>query len=182
MKLHSQSDGDLKEKKGKIKIRDICLMAVLGVILFVSQIALAFLPNIELVSLFVILFTLVFGKRVIGILAVFILAQGLCYGFGTWWLMYLYIWPLLALVTYLFRRLDSSVGWALIAGSYGLVFGFLCSLVYFVIGGIGGGIAYFISGIPFDIAHCIGNFCLTLLLYKKLRQVLESLNKKISRI
>lgn len=161
------------------RIRDICIMAVMGVIIYVSQVALAFLPNIELVSLLIILFTLVFKKRIIGILAVFILVEGVTYGFGTWWFMYLYIWPLLAALTYLFRRLDSSLGWALVSGAFGLIFGFLCYLVYFVIGGIGGGIAYFISGIPFDIAHCIGNFVLALLLYKKLRSVLEKLNARL---
>ena len=68
-----------------MKLRDLCLMAVLGVVMFVSQVALAFLPNIELVSLFVILFTLVFRKRVVGALGVFILLEGLVYGFGFWW-------------------------------------------------------------------------------------------------
>ena len=78
-----------------MKLRDLCLMAVLGVVMFVSQVALAFLPNIELVSLFVILFTLVFRKRVVGALGVFILLEGLVYGFGFWWLNYLYVWPCL---------------------------------------------------------------------------------------
>ncbi len=158
---------------------DICLMAILGVVVYVLQVALGFLPNIELVSLCVVLFTLVFGKRIIGILAVFILLEGLTFGFGTWWFMYLYLWPLLALVTYFFRRMDSSLGWAMLSGAFGLLFGALGSIVYFVIGGVGGGVAYFLSGIPYDITHCIGNFILMLLLYKKLRNLLEKLRDKI---
>lgn len=156
-------------------------MAVMGVILYVAQVALSFIPNVELVSLFVILFTLVFGRRVIGILSVFILIEGLTYGFGTWWLMYLYIWPLLALITYLLRKMDSSLAWALVSGSFGLFFGFLCSFGYLAIGGVGGAIAYFISGIPYDIVHCIGNFVLCFLLFKKLRFLLVSLDNKLKR-
>ena len=158
---------------------DICLMAILGVIMYVLQVALGFLPHIELVSLCVVLFTLVFRKRIVGILAVVILLEGLTYGFGTWWFMYLYLWPLLALVTYFFRRMDTSLGWAILSGAFGLLFGALGSIVYFIIGGVGGGVAYFLSGIPYDITHCIGNFILMLLLYKKLRNLLEKLRDKI---
>ena len=158
---------------------DICLMAILGVVMYVLQVALGFLPNIELVSICVVLFTLVFKKRIIGILAVFILLEGLTYGFGTWWFMYLYVWPILAMLTYLFRKIDTSLGWAILSGAFGLLFGALCSIVYFIIGGIGGGVAYFLSGIPYDIPHCISNFVLMLLLYKKLRTLLEKLDSKI---
>lgn len=165
--------------KQKKRALDICLMALLGVMLYVLQVALGFLPNIELVSLLVVLFTLVFGKRIVGILAVFILLEGLTYGFGSWWFMYLYVWPLLALLTYIFRKMDSSLGWAILSGAFGLAFGFLCSFTYLFIGGVSAAVAYFVSGMIYDIPHCIGNFVLMLLLYKKLRQLLEKLDSKI---
>jgi energy-coupling factor transport system substrate-specific component len=44
---------------------------LLTAVLFVLQVALSYLPNIELVSLSVILYTLVLGKRVIHILLAF---------------------------------------------------------------------------------------------------------------
>ena len=88
----------------KGRLTNLCLMAMMGTVLVVSKEVLAFLPNVELVSLLTILFTLVFGKRVVGALGVFLLLEGLLYGgFGTWWVMYLYVWPLLALLTWLFR-------------------------------------------------------------------------------
>ena len=67
---------------------------LLTAVLFVLQVALSYLPNIELVSLSVILYTLVLGKRVIPILLAFSLLEGLLYGFGIWWISYLYIWPI----------------------------------------------------------------------------------------
>lgn len=157
-------------------------MAMLGVVMVASKEALAFLPNIELVSLFTILFTLVFRRRVLGALAVFLLLDGLLYGFSSWWVMYLYIWPLLALLTWLFRWMKHSWQWAVLSGLYGLAFGTLCSLVYLPVGGLSMMAAWIISGLPFDFTHAGGNFVLALLLYHPLRKVLEMLDRQTGRI
>ena len=109
-------------------------------------------------SLFVILFTLVFRKRVVGALGVFILLEGLVYGFGFWWLNYLYVWPLLALLTYLFRWMTKSWQWAVFSGLYGLAFGTFCSLAYLPIGGIPDDDLLDYGGFPFDIAHAVRKF------------------------
>lgn len=160
------------------RLRDLCLMAMLGVVMVASKEALAFLPNVELVSLFTILFTLTFGRRVLGILFTFLLLEGLLYGFGTWWLMYLYIWPLLALLTWLFRRMDKAWQWALVSGGYGLIFGSLCSLVYLPIGGPAMTAAWIVSGLPFDLIHGAANLLVALLLYRPLRTALEKVTAK----
>ena len=93
----------------KSRLVDLCLMAMMGTVMVVSKETLAALPNVELVSLLTILFTLVFRRRVLGALAVFLMLEGLLYGgFGLWWLMYLYVWPLLAGLTWLFRWMKHS--------------------------------------------------------------------------
>lgn len=56
--------------------------AFLSALLFLSQMALSWLPNVELVSLLLVLYTLVFKKHVWLILYVFIALEGLFYGFG----------------------------------------------------------------------------------------------------
>lgn len=158
-----------------MRARDIVLCALLGALLFVSQVALAVLPNIEIVSLLVILYTLIFGKKVIAAVYLFALLEGLVYGFGIWWLIYLYIWPLLAVIAYILRTNTSVVWWAVIAGIYGLCFGALCSIPYFITGGLYGGFSYFITGIPFDLLHCAGNVVVVLFLFQPLRRALEKL-------
>ncbi len=55
----------------KSRLVDLCLMAMMGTVMVVSKETLAALPNVELVSLLTILFTLVFRRRVLGALAVF---------------------------------------------------------------------------------------------------------------
>ena len=153
----------------------VALSGILGAILLVSQIALAPLPNIEIVSVLVVLFTLVLGKYVAYTLSVFILLEGLVYGFGLWWFSYLYIWTILAILTFFFRKMESRLGWALLCGFYGLLFGTLTSFPTFVLSGFAVGVAYILSGIPFDLIHAVANFLLAFLLLPVLRKLLEKL-------
>lgn len=158
----------------KKRVLDLCLMAMMGVILTISKQAMSGLPNLEPVTLLVILFTLTFRKRVIGALLVFLLGQGLIYGFHIWWAMYLYVWPLLALLTWLFRWMTKPWQWAILAGLYGLAFGTLCSLVYLP-NGFSWMLSWIIAGAYYDLGHAVGNFLLTLLLYLPLRTALDKL-------
>lgn len=152
----------------------------MGVLLFVSKEVIAFLPNIELVSLLIILFTLVFGKKVFGALAVFILLQGLYYGFGTWWFSYIYTWPVLVGLTYIFHKMKSILGWAVLSGLFGLSFGAFCALIYVFIATPTFAFHYFLAGIKFDLVHCGGNFIVLLLLFKPLKKVLEEIKQSLS--
>ena len=67
-------------------VRELVTLAACTAILFVGQIALAFLPNIEVVSLLIILYTLTFKKRVLWIIYGFALLEGMLYGFSFWWI------------------------------------------------------------------------------------------------
>ena len=52
-------------------------------------------------------------------------------------------------------------------GLFGLLFGEFFAINYDIFGGINDGIAYWISGIPFDIVHGVGNyFIMIILLFK----------------
>lgn len=149
-------------------LRALCLMALMGVLLVASKEALAFLPNFELVTLLTVLFTRAFGRYAAGALGVFLLLEGLLYGFGLWWVMYLYIWPLLALLTWLFRWMGRAWQWAVFSGLFGLCFGSLCALAYLPMGGLPVAVAWAIAGLPFDLLHGGCNFLLALVLYKPL--------------
>ena len=150
--------------------------AALAALLLGVQTALAFLPNIELGSLLVMLFALALPLRqVLPILYAFAALEGLVYGFGMWWVSYLYVWPLLALCARALRGCRSALPFALLSGGFGLLFGALCAIPYAVAGGFAAGFAYWISGIPFDLAHCAGNFVAALALFSPLRRVLARL-------
>ena len=157
------------------RTRQTAADGLLAAVLFALQISLIHLPNIELVSVMVIVYTLVLGKRVLNILAVFTILEGMFHGFGIWWISYLYLWPALAAITWLCRKIQSSLGWAILAAAYGLSFGALCAIPYLLTGGWTAGLSYWVSGIPFDLAHCGGNFVATLALYRPLRRALTRL-------
>ena len=159
----------------KITAKDIAITGMMIAIIEVAKNALAFIPNVELVSLLVILFTLYFGKKILFVIPAFILLEGCIYGFGLWWIMYLYVWPLLALITYIMRKQESVWVWAIMSGSFGLAFGALCSIPYIVLGGPKAAFAWWVSGIPFDILHCVSNFVLCLVLFNPLSKVMRKM-------
>lgn len=169
-----------------MKLREIPLIGMLSAILLVIQVTLSFIPNVELVSLLIIIYTLVLKKKVFYIISIFIFLEGLFYGFGLWWINYLYIWFILALVTMLLRKETSAIVWALVAGFFGLSFGALCSVPYFFMGLTSGGLeggfntvlAYWVSGIIFDLVHGISNFLLTLTLFKPLYNLISHFYNK----
>lgn len=161
------------------KIMQIVTIGVLSAILLVGQLGLAFLPNIEIVSTLIILYSQIYKKQVFSIIFIFVLLEGIIFGFGIWWISYLYIWNILALIVLIFQKIDSAVLWAVISGIFGLLFGALCAIPYLLSGGPGAAFAYWSAGIPYDILHCCGNFALTLILYKPLLQLLKYLQSTI---
>ena len=157
----------------KLTVKELVLIALLSALLLVSQVGLAFLPNIEVVSLLVILFTLFFKKKTLYIIYIFALLEGLIYGFGIWWIMYLYVWTILWGITLFFKKEKSPVIWAFISGFFGLFFGTLCSVPYFITGGVGLGLSWIVGGLMADVIHGIGNFFVALLLFKPLYAAFE---------
>lgn len=164
--------------KNKLTLREIALFGVLGALTFGAKVAMSFLPNIEPVSLFVMLFAVVFGRKCIFPIYLYVVMEILFYGIQLWNINYMYIWAILALVAWLLRKQEHPLVWALISGIFGLLFGALCAPVYLFTGGPGFMISWWISGIPFDVMHCAGNFAMALVLFVPLRRLLVQLCKK----
>lgn len=160
------------------KSRTVVTVGLLSAILIAVQVALAPLPNIELVSPHILIFTLTYKKKAFYIIYVFALVEGLIYGFGIWWFHYLYVWAIWACVVLIMQKNKSAFVWAIACGAFGLLFGTLCAIPYFIVLGWAGGVAYWIEGIPFDVIHCISNFAVTLVLYKPLMKLTATVNKR----
>ena len=164
--------------KSKLTLREIALFGVLGALTFGAKVAMSLLPNIEPVSLFVMLFAVVFGKKCVFPIYLYVLMEILFYGINLWSINYLYVWAILALAAWLLRKQNHPLVWALVAGVFGLLFGALCAPVYLFSGGPGFAISWWISGIPFDVMHCAGNFAMALVLFVPLRKLLTQLYGK----
>ncbi len=162
----------------KLTLRQIALFGILGAMTFGAKVAMAMLPNIEPVSLLVMIYGAVFGRKSLYPIFVYVAMEILLYGLGTWNIMYLYIWPGLSLIAWLLRKQRHPLVWALISGCFGLLFGAFCAPVDVFIGGFSYAAAKWVSGIPFDLTHCIGNFVIALLLFYPLRQLMTKLYSK----
>ena len=153
----------------------MALFGVLGALTFALQVAMAPLPNIEPVSLLVMVFAAVFGWKCLYPVYVFVVMEILFYGISTWNIYYLYVWTVLALGAVMLRKSKSALAWALLSGIFGLFFGALCGIVDIFIGGFAYAGTKWVSGIPFDLLHCGGNFGIALIMFNPLRAVMEKL-------
>ncbi len=145
----------------------------MGGLIFATKFALAGIPNINLNTVLIILCAVFFGWHTLYAVAVYVLLEGVVFGFSLWWFSYLYAWPAVTAAVMLFRKNDSSLVWALVAGLIGLLFGPVMYILYLCVTGWQTAFALWVTGIPYDLAHCAGNFCLTLILYRPLCRVME---------
>lgn len=167
MSLHSP-----RATASRLTTREMAVLAMLGAMMFALKVAMMALPNIHPVAVIIIAGTLCFGGRMLYTIAVYVLLEGIFYGFGIWWVSYLYTWPLLMLIVLLFKD-GSRLFWAVIAGIFGLCFGALCAIPYLFVGGWPTAFAYWLSGVTFDLMHAAGNFAMTLALQPALTRALK---------
>ena len=153
---------------------------MLGGLMFGAKVAMMALPNIEPVSLLVMLYAVTFGKKALFPIYVYVFLELTLHGVGLWTLSYLYVWLVLASAAWLLRNMTSPWGWAILSGSFGLLFGALCTPVCLITGGPAFALSWWLSGIPFDLLHCGGNFFMALVLFTPLRRLLEDLSAKLN--
>ena len=144
----------MKSSNPLITVRDIALFGVLGGLTFAAKLVMSGLPNIEPVSLMVMLFAVTFGKKCIYPTFVYVGLEILVYGINLWNIYYLYVWLILALAAYCMRKQQDSLPWAILSAVFGLMFGALCGITdVFVLGGVAPAVAKWTSGILFDVIH-----------------------------
>ena len=170
----------MKSSKPLITVREIALFGVLGSLTFAAKLVMSGLPNIEPVSLMVMLFAVTFGKKSIYPIYVYVAMEILVYGINLWNVYYLYIWLVLAVAAYFMRNNRQPLNWAILSAVFGLAFGALCGITdIFVLGGIAPAVGKWTSGIMFDVVHCVSNFLIALLLFKPMRELMEKLYSRI---
>ena len=159
----------MSRSKG-ITLYELVLFPILGVLMFVSKLMMEFLPNIHLLGMFIMVFTITFRSKALIPIYIYVLLEGVVYGFGMWWMSYLYVWAILWAITMLLpRRMPHSVAgvvYPVICSLHGLAFGALCApvqaiMLKFTIGQM---LTWIAMGFPFDVTHAIGNFCFGLLI------------------
>ena len=166
----------------KLTLAQIALFAMLGAMTFGGKMVMAAFPNIEPVSLLVMLFAVVFGKKGLYPVYVYVLLEILTFGINIWNVYYLYVWAILFFAAYFCRRFRHPVFWAVLAALFGMAFGSLCAIADSFVWGVPYAIAKIGTGLWYDVTHCVGNFVIALVLFVPLRKLLETLYGRMQRI
>ena len=171
----------MKASDFQLSVREMVLFSILAAMTFAAKYVMSFLPNIEPTSLMVMLFAVVFGKKWVYPVYLYVMLEILFYGINLWSINYLYVWAVLAIAAGWMKDMKQPLAWALLSGVFGLLFGVLCGIVDVFIGGFSYAVTKWISGIPFDIAHCVGNFVMALILFVPMRKLLEKQYARMGR-
>ncbi len=161
----------MSTRSGKLSVREMCVYAMLGALMFASKIIMEVLPNIHILGMLTMVYTIAFRKKALIPLYVYIMLNGIFAGFATWWIPYLYIWTVLWGITMLLpKRMPKAVAmvvYPLICCLHGLFFGVLYAPAQALLFGLDfeGMLAWIATGFVFDVTHAIGNFAAGLLIF-----------------
>ena len=154
---------------------------MLGTLMFISKLIMEVLPNVHLLGMFTMLFTITYRKKALIPIYIYVFLNGLFAGFNMWWVPYLYIWTILWGITMLLPKnmpkKFSCIVYPVVCAIHGFAFGTLYSPAQAVMFGLdfNGMIAWIIAGLPWDAIHGVGNFCAGLLILP-LAELLKKLN------
>ena len=148
----------------KLSVKEMAVFSMLGTLMYASKIIMEAVPNVHLLGVFVIAFTVVYRKKALYPIYIFVFLTGLFNGFATWWIPYLYIWAVLWALTMLIPEwLPAKVKpvvYMVICALHGYMYGILYAPAQALLFGLdyNGMIAWIIAGLPFDIVHGTSNF------------------------
>lgn len=165
---------------------ELVIFAVLGALMYCSKVIMEWAPNIHLLGMFTMTYTLVYRAKGLIPIYVYVFLNGLFCGFAVWWLPYLYIWAVLWGVTMILpKKMPDKVGffvYPVVCGLHGLAFGTLYAPAQAVLFGLNfeQTIAWIAAGFPFDAVHAAGNLCAGFLILP-LTKLLRKLDKNTCR-
>ncbi len=165
------------------RIYEMCVFAMLAAIMFISKLLMEALPNIHLIGMLTIVYTLVFGWRALIPLYLYVMLNGVYAGFDLWWMPYLYIWTILWAVTMPLRRIPPKIGafvLPVVCALHGLAYGTLYAPAQALLFGFDFAqtLAWIAAGLPFDLIHMASNLVAGLLILP-LQKLLVTLMRRI---
>lgn len=132
--------------------------------MYASKMIMEVAPNVHLLGVFTIAFTVVYRKKALYPIYTYVLLNGIFCGFATWWIPYLYLWAVLWGATMLLpKRIPEKLRpliYMLLCAAHGFLFGTLYAPAQALLYGLSFQkmIAWIISGLPWDFVHGVSNF------------------------
>ena len=146
------------------------IFALLGAMMYVSDLMMEALPNIHLLGVFIVATTVVYRWKALYPIYIYVFLYGLTMGFGMWWIPYLYVWTVLWGMTMLLpKRMPkwlAPIAYCMVSALHGLSFGTIYAPAQALLMGFDfhQTLAWIGAGLYFDITHAIGNLCLGVLI------------------
>lgn len=132
--------------------------------MYASKMLMEIAPNVHLLGVFVIAFTIVYRKKALYPIYVFVLLTGVYAGFATWWIPYLYLWTILWGATMLLpKNMPKKIRpivYMIVCALHGFLYGTLYAPAQALFFGLNfeGTIAWIVAGLPWDFVHGVSNF------------------------
>ena len=132
--------------------------------MYASKMIMEVAPNVHLLGVFTIAFTVVYRKKALYPIYTYVLLNGIFCGFATWWIPYLYLWAVLWGATMLLpKRIPEKLRplvYMLLCAAHGFLFGTLYAPAQALLYGLSFQkmIAWIIAGLPWDFVHGVSNF------------------------
>ena len=167
------------------KTLEMCVFALLGGMMFASKILMEALPNIHLLGMLTMTYTVVFRQKALIPIYLYVFLNGLYAGFNLWWMPYLYIWTVLWGVTMLLPRNWSkktkAIVYPLVCALHGALFGILYAPAQALFFGFNfrQTLAWIGSGLVFDLLHTAGNLIAGLAILPLSEQLSKLIKHKI---
>ena len=176
----------ISSRRSFTNVGELCIFSMLGAVMFASKMVMEGLPNIHLLGVLTIVYTIVYRKKALIPIYVYVMLNGLFAGFNLWWLPYTYIWTLIWGATMLLPskmpRKVSIIVYSAICSLHGFLYGILYAPAQALMFGLNfkQAVAWVIAGFPFDIIHGVSNLALGLLIVP-LSEILSKLATKYKR-
>ena len=144
--------------------RELVIFSMLGAVMYASKVIMEFAPNIHLIGVFTIAFTVVYRKKALYPIYVYVFLTGMFNGFAAWLVPYLYLWTVLwgavMLLPANMPRKVRPVIYMIVCAAHGFLYGTLYAPAQALLYGLSFQkmIAWIIAGLPFDCIHGVSNF------------------------
>ncbi len=132
--------------------------------MYLSKMLTELFPNIHLLGVFTVAFTLVYRKKALYPIYIYVILNGIFCGFAAWWIPYLYLWTVLWGIVMLLpkkmpQKLQPAV-YMVVCAAHGFLFGTLYAPAHALLFGLSfrGMVAWILAGLPWDCIHGISNF------------------------
>lgn len=167
----------------KLKLKEAVIFGMLGAVMYASKLIMEVLPNIHLIGVFIVAITVVYRKKALYPIYIFVFLTGLLNGFNMWWIPYLYIWAVLWGTTMLLPKnlppKAAPIVYAIVCSLHGFLYGTIYAPAQALMFGLDfkGMVAWIVAGLPYDLVHGVSNFISGLILIVPIISILKVAEK-----